>query len=118
MYIKPLKTEKDYKKALNRIDELFNAKPNTQEGDELEILITLVEAYEQKHYTIEAPDPIEAIKHVMESQGLKQVDVVNIFGSRSKTSEILNKKRKLSLKMIRKASEIFNIPAKILKKDY
>lgn len=118
MNIAPIKTEKDYEGALERIEELFDAKPNTQEGDELEVLITLVSAYEEVHFSIEAPDPIEAIKHIMEARGLRNKDMVDFFGSTSKVSEVMSKKRRLSLSMIRNLHSNLHIPAALLVKEY
>jgi len=96
MKIKPIKTEDDYKAALERIDALFDAKPNTLKGDELEVLITLVSAYEDEHYKIDAPDPVEAIKHIMEAQGMRAHDMIKFLGSSSKVSEVMNRKRGLT----------------------
>lgn len=110
MTIKPIKTEKDYEKALDRIEKIHNAKPNTKESDELEVLLILVENYEEKHYFIDAPTPIEAIKFRMEQEDLKQKDLVNALGDKSIVSKILNGKRELSVDMIRKLHSMFNIP--------
>lgn len=118
MDIKPIKTEKDYESVLQRIEKLYEVKPNTLEGDELEVLITLVWAYENEHYSIEAPDPIEALKHVMEAKGLEVKDMIPLLGSRSKVSEVMNKKRSLSLSMIRKLNHVLHIPADLLVKEY
>ncbi len=101
MNIKPIKTEQDYNNTLNRINILMDSTPNSKEFDELDILTTLVEAYEDIHYKIAVPDPIEAIKFRMEQESLKQKDLIAIIGSSSRVSEILNKKRKLTLEMIR-----------------
>jgi HTH-type transcriptional regulator / antitoxin HigA len=92
MTIKPIKTERDYQKALKEIEKLWDAKPNTAKGDRLEVLVTLVEAHEQKHYRIAPPDPIEAIKFRMEQLELKPSDLADILGGRNRVSEILNKK--------------------------
>jgi HTH-type transcriptional regulator/antitoxin HigA len=118
MNIKPIKSEKDYIATLNQIESLMDAKPNTPQMDELEVLTTLVEAYEAQHYVIDAPDPIEAIKFRMEQEGLKQKDLVNIVGSKSRVSEILNKKRKLTIEMIRKLHKQLHIPVESLFLDY
>jgi HTH-type transcriptional regulator/antitoxin HigA len=91
MTIKPIKTERDYQNALKQIEKLWDAKPNTAKGDRLEVLVTLVEAYEQKHYKIEPPDAIEAIKFRMEQLGLKQSDLAKYLGGRSRASEVLNR---------------------------
>ena len=118
MNIKPIKNEEDYSQTLSYIENLMNAKPNTPQMDELEVLTTLVEAYEEQHYKIEAPDPIEAIKFRMEQEGLKQKDLVAIVGSKSRVSEILNKKRKLTIEMIRNLHTQLNIPIESLFLDY
>ena len=114
MNIKPIKTEKDYEAALKRVEILWdNAKPNTVEGDELDILATLIEQYESKKYHIDLPDPIEAIKFRMEQMGLTQKDLAKMIGA-NRVSEILNRKRKLSLNMIRILYSNLNIPAESL----
>lgn len=118
MNIKPIKNEKNYQDTLNLIDKLMDAKPNTSKMDELEVLTTLVEAYEEKHYKIDAPDPIEAIKFRMEQEGLKQKDLVAIVGSKSRVSEVLNKKRKLTIEMIRSLHKELHIPVESLFLDY
>jgi HTH-type transcriptional regulator/antitoxin HigA len=118
MNIKPIKTEQDYNHTLSLIENLMNAKPNTSQMDELEVLTTLVEAYEGQHYEIDAPDPIEAIKFRMDQEGLKQKDLVSIVGSKSRVSEILNKKRKLTIEMIRNLHEQLHIPIESLFLDY
>lgn len=114
MKIKPIKTKRDYDSALKRIDMLFNSKPGTSEGDELEILVTLVEVYEQKHYNIAPPDPIEAIKFRMEQLGLNQSDIAETVGGKNRASEILNGKRELTVKMMRDLHRKYNIPAESL----
>ena len=118
MNIKPIKNEQDYEEILDRIDHLMSAQPDTREMDELEVLTTLVEAYEAKHYAIEAPDPIEAIKFRMEQEGLKQKDLVGIVGSKSRVSEVLNRKRKLTIDMIRNLHKTLHIPVESLFLDY
>jgi HTH-type transcriptional regulator / antitoxin HigA len=114
MDIKPIKSRKDYQKALKAIDALFDAKPGTREGDHLDVLATLIEAYEAKHFPIDAPDPIEAIRFVMEQQGLERKDLEPYIGSRARVAEILNHKRALTLPMIRKLNQFLHIPAEIL----
>jgi HTH-type transcriptional regulator / antitoxin HigA len=114
MTIKPIKTKKDYKAALEKIEELFEAKPNTPDGDLLEVLVTLVEAYEQKHFNIAPPDPVEAIKFRIEQLGLKQSDLSDAMGGKNRVSEILNRKRELTADMMRKLHKQFNIPAESL----
>ena len=118
MDIKPIKTEQDYNMTLSKIEGLMVAKPNTPQMDKLEVLTTLVEVYEEQHYTINAPDPIEAIKFRMEQEGLKQKDLVSIVGSKSRVSEILNKKRKLTIEMIRNLHKQLHIPIESLFLDY
>jgi HTH-type transcriptional regulator/antitoxin HigA len=114
MTYKVIKTEGDHQRALARIDELMDAEPNTPEGDELELLVTLVELYEEKKYPIDIPDPIEAIKFRMEQLSLNQQALVSFIGSKSKVSEVLNKKRPLSLSMMRALHRGLAIPAEIL----
>ena len=118
MNIKPIKTEQDYENTLLRIDILMDSKPNSKDFDELDILTTLVEVYEEIHYKIEIPDPIEAIKFRMEQDSLKQKDLIPIIGSSSRVSEILNKKRKLTLDMIRNLNKNLKIPFDSLFIDY
>ena len=114
MKIKPVKTAKDYKEALHEIERLWDAKPNTPKGDKLEVLATLVEAYEQKKVKILPPDPIEAIKFRMAQMGLKHSDVAPYFGGKNRVSEVLRHKRKLTVHMMRNLSEKLNIPAESL----
>ena len=118
MQLKILKTEKDYDKALNRIDELMELNPNlgTPESDELEILALLVEKYEELNWNIETPDPIEAIKYRMEEMNLKQKDLIPYIGNKSKVSELLNRKISLSLTMVRNLSQALHIPVETLVK--
>ena len=114
MTIKPIKTERDYRKALKEIENLWDAKPNTSMGDRLDVLVTLVEAYEQKHYKVDPPDPIEAIKFRMEQLDLKPSDLAKILGGRSRVSEVLNRKRKLTVEMMRSLRKHLAIPAESL----
>jgi HTH-type transcriptional regulator/antitoxin HigA len=118
MNIKPIKTEKDYAEALQEVESLMNVQTDTPEGDRLDILVTLIESYEEKHYQILPPDPVEAILHQMESQGLSRKDLEPLLGSRARVSEILNKKRALSLSMIRNLQKDLGISAEILIKSY
>ncbi len=118
MHIRPIKNEEDYLQALAYIESLMDAKPNTPQMDALEVLTTLVEAYEEQHHKIEAPDPIEAIKFRMEQEGLKQKDLVVMIGSKSRVSEILNRKRKLTIEMIRNLHKQLHIPVESLFADY
>ena len=119
MQLKILKTEKDYDKALNKIDELMelNPKIGTPESDELEILALLVEKYEELNWNIETPDPIEAIKYRMEEMNLKQKDLIPYIGNKSKVSELLNRKISLSLTMVRNLSQALHIPVETLVKS-
>lgn len=112
--INPIKTEADYEAALARIEALWGAEEDTPEGDELEVLFTLVEAYEAKHYPIEPPDPVEAIKFEMENRGLKRKDLEPYIGSRGRVSEVLNRKRSLSIEMIRSLHKGLGIPLESL----
>ena len=118
MEIKPIKTEKDYDKALERLELIFDATPNSKEGDEAEILSLLIDNYENKHYTIGPPDPIEAIKIRMEEMNLKQKDLVGVIGGKSRVSEILNKKKRLTVEMIRELEQILHISASVLVNNY
>jgi len=118
MEIKPIRTDKDYKKALERLELIFDAKKNSKVGDELEVLGILIEQYENEHFPIDLPDPIEAIKFRMEQMGYNQTDLANIVGLKSRASEILNKKRKLSLEMIRQLHERLHIPTDVLIQTY
>jgi len=114
MEIRPIKTEQDYYLALNKIEKLWGSKKDTTEGDELDLLVTLVESYEMKHFPIAVPDPVDAIKFRMEQMGMTSSDMVEYFGSQSRVSEILNRKRNLSLNMIKTLYNKLNIPANIL----
>jgi len=118
MNIKRIKSEADYNKVLTVIDGLMGAAPDTPESDELEVLVTLVEAYEAERWTIEAPDPISVIEHVMESRGLRQKDFAALIGSQPRASEVLNRRRPLSLAMIRALSIEWNLPADVLVREY
>ncbi|MXV38815.1 helix-turn-helix domain-containing protein [Flavobacteriaceae bacterium Ap0902] len=118
MNISPIRNEKDYQNALNRLEEIFEAKKGTEEGDELEVLSILIDRYENENFPIEMPDPIEAIKFRMEQLGMKQKDLAEVIGFKSRVSEILNKKRKLSLNMIRNLNTELHIPTEVLIQDY
>ncbi len=118
MNLKPIKTEEDYRLALKRLEEIFDAAEGTPESDELNILGLMVDDYENKHYPIEAPDPIEAIKIRMEEMHLKQVDLIPEIGGKSRVSEILNRKRRLTVDMIRKLTTRLNLSAGLLIRDY
>jgi HTH-type transcriptional regulator/antitoxin HigA len=114
MDIKPIKTERDYRRALKTIDQLMDAKLNTAEGDRLDVLVTLVEKWEEEHYPIDPPDPVEAIRFAMEQRGLSRRDLEPLIGSRSRVAEVLNHKRSLTLPMIRRLHEGLGIPAEVL----
>jgi HTH-type transcriptional regulator / antitoxin HigA len=118
MDIKPIKTETDHQAALKEIEGLFAAAPDTPEGDRLEVLVTLVEAYEEKHYSIPKPDPIEAILYHMESRGLTRRDLQPYIGSRARVSEVLNRKRPLTMEMVRNLHKGLAIPAEVLIQPY
>lgn len=118
MKITPIKNENDYQKALVRLDMIFDAKKETEEGDELEVLSILIDKYENENFSIGMPDPIEAIKFRMEQIGMKQKDLAEIVGFKSRVSEILNKKRKLTIQMIRKLNTELHIPTEVLIQDY
>ena len=118
MRIKPIKCEADYEAALTAIDGLMGAAPDTPEGDELDVLVTLVEAYEAERWPIEAPDPVSVIEHVMEARGLRQRDLSALIGSQPHASEVLNRQRPLTLAMIRALSGKWNLPADVLVRDY
>ena len=114
MNIKPIKTRSDYKAALKIIEGLMDAKAGTPDGDRLDVLSVLVEAYETKNFPIDAPDPVEAIKFRMEQQGLERRDLEPMIGTRARVSEVLSGKRGLSLNMIRRLNTGLNIPAGVL----
>jgi HTH-type transcriptional regulator/antitoxin HigA len=118
MNIKPIKTKKDYANALKRLEGIFDAKPGTPQGDELEVLGILIHNYENEHFPIDLPDPIEAIKFRMEQLGYNQNDLAKHIGLKSRASEILNRKRKLSLDMIRQLHKGLNIPTNVLIQNY
>ncbi|MGA2516212.1 MAG: helix-turn-helix domain-containing protein [Thermodesulfobacteriota bacterium] len=118
MRIKPIKTEADYNAALKEIERIFDAAPGTREGDRLEVLTTLVEAYEEKHFRIPLPDPIEAILYYAETRGLTRRDLERYVGSRARVSEVLNKKRPLTMEMIRNLHKGLGIPAEVLIQPY
>lgn len=118
MTIKPIKTKKDYHQALERLEAIFDAKKGTTDGDELEVLSILIEKYEQERFPIDLPNPIEAIKFRMEQMGYNQTDLAKVIGLKSRASEVLNKKRKLSLDMIRQLHTKLNIPTNVLIQPY
>jgi HTH-type transcriptional regulator / antitoxin HigA len=112
--ISPIRTESDHDKAITRINELMSAAPGSSEGDELDVLAILVEAYEAKHHRVEAPDPVSAIQFRMEQQGLTRKDLEPLIGSRARVSEVLTGKRNLTLDMIRRVKSGLGIPADLL----
>ena len=114
MEIRPIKTEEDYKATLAEVERLFDAVPDTPEGDWLEVLTTLLEAYEKNHYSIPAPDPVEAIKYWMESRSITRQDLEPLMGSRARVSEIFNHRRGLTLTMIRNLHDKLGIPVESL----
>jgi HTH-type transcriptional regulator / antitoxin HigA len=118
MDINPIKTEADYSKALKRLETIFDAEIGTSESDEADILGLLIDEYEKKHYPIDAPDPIEAIKIRMEEMQLRQIDLVMEIGGKSRVSEILGRKRKLTVEMIRKLTVRLNLSPGLLINDY
>lgn len=118
MRIKPIKTKKDYQSALARLEQIFDAKAGTADGDELEVLGILIDKYENEHFPIGLPDPIEAIKFRMEQMGYSQNDLAEVVGLKSRASEILSGKRKLTLEMIRNLHEHFRIPTDVLIQSY
>jgi HTH-type transcriptional regulator/antitoxin HigA len=114
MQIKPIKNERDYRRILKEIDRLMDAKANTPAGDRLDVLATLAEAWEEKHHPIDAPDPVEAIRFAMEQQGLSRRDLEPYIGSRARVAEVLNRKRLLTLPMIRRLHSGLGIAAEVL----
>lgn len=118
MTIRPIKSKKDYQAALSRLELIFDARPGTKDGDELEVLGILVDNYEQEHYPIDYPDPIEAIKFRMEQLGYSQNDLAKIIGLKSRASKILNRRRKLTLDMIRQLHQSLGIPTNVLIQAY
>jgi len=114
MEIKPIKNERDYRRVLKEIDALMDAKTNTADGDKLDVLVTLAEAWEEEHHAIEAPDPVRAIEFAMEQRGLTRRDLEPYIGSRARVAEVLNHKRSLTLPMIRRLHTGLGIPAEVL----
>jgi HTH-type transcriptional regulator/antitoxin HigA len=118
MEIRPIRTKRDYEAALKEIEKLMGAAAGTQDGDRLDVLATLVEAYEAKHFPIEPVDPIELIAFVLEQRGLSRRDLEPAIGTRARVSEVLNRKRPLTLPMIRALSALLRIPADLLIRPY
>ncbi len=118
MQLRPIRSEADYEAALEEIERLMDAEPDTSEGDQLDILTTLVEAYEAAYHAIEAPDPIAALEYFMEQRGLTRADLVPLLGSRSRVSEILNRKRRLTIEMAWRLHHELGMPAEAVIKPY
>jgi HTH-type transcriptional regulator/antitoxin HigA len=118
MDVTPMKTKADFQAALAEIERLWNAEPDTPDGDRLDIIMTLVEAYERRHHPMPPADPIAAIEFMMEQRGMTRADLEPIIGSSGRVSEVLNRHRALSVSMIRRLSEALQIPAKILIQPY
>jgi HTH-type transcriptional regulator/antitoxin HigA len=112
--IKPIKTKHDYQQALQEIESIFAAEPNTEAGDRLEVLSILVENYEEKHFPVDFPEPVDALNYWLESRGLERKDLEEYIGSRARVSEVLGKKRRLSLEMIQRLHGGLRIPADVL----
>ncbi len=115
---KPIKTDADYRDALTEVERLYGAAPDTPAGDRLEVLVTLIQAYETKHYQIPLPDPIAAIEYHLESRGLTRRDLEPYIGSRGRVSEVLRRRRPLTVEMIRRLHTGLGIPAEILIQPY
>lgn len=118
MQIKILKTEEEYFQALDRLEEIFQAKPGTPEGDEAELLSLVIRKYDEANFPLPETDPIEAIEFMMEQQDIKPKDLVGIIGDKTLVSKVLNRKRKLTIDMIRRLNEKLNLPFDVLLKDY
>jgi len=118
MEIRPIRTKADYRAALKEVDRLWEAEPGTPEGDRVDVLVTLIEAYEAKHHPIPAPDPIAAIEFMMEQKGLTRRDLEPAIGSRGRVSEVLTRKRPLTLPMVRALSALLAIPTDVLVQPY
>ncbi|MGA8382721.1 MAG: helix-turn-helix domain-containing protein [Stellaceae bacterium] len=118
MDIRPIRSEADYRAALNEVERLWQSEPGTPEGDRVEVLSTLIEAYEARHHPIAAPDPIAAILFMMEQKGLTRHDLEPAIGSRGRVSEILNRKRPLTLPMVRALGALLDIPTEVLAQPY
>ncbi len=114
MKMAPIKNEKEYQAALKELEKVFDSEPGTPEGDIGEVLVLLIEDYEKKHFPIDSPDPIEAIKYIMEEKGLTNKDIIPYFGSKSLVSAVLNRRRNLSLKMIKSLHDGLGLPYEIL----
>lgn len=118
MDIRPIRTKADYRTALKEVERLWETEPGTPDGDRVDVLVTLIEAYEAKHYPILAPDPIAAIEFMMEQKGLARRDLESAIGSRGRVSEVMTRKRPLTLPMVRQLSVLLQIPADVLIQPY
>lgn len=118
MDIRPIKTKADYRTALKEVERFWEAEPGTADGDRVDVLVTLIEAFEAKHFPIPAPDPIAAIEFMMEQKGLTRRDLEPAIGSRGRVSEVLTRKRPLTLPMVRELSALLQIPAAVLVQPY
>jgi HTH-type transcriptional regulator/antitoxin HigA len=118
LQLRPIRNEEEHETVLAEIYSLWNAEPDTAEADRLDVLMLLVEDYEKRHYPIEPPDPIDLILFVMDANGLRQKDMLPYFGTRARASEILNRRRPLTLEMIRKLADGLKLPADLLVKPY
>jgi HTH-type transcriptional regulator / antitoxin HigA len=118
MEIKPIRTKRDYAAALKEIERLFDAKPGTADSDRLEVLTALINAYEEKHHAVPFPNPIDAIQYYMESRGLTRRDLEKYLGSRARVSEVLNRKRAITMEMVRNLHRGLGIPAEVLIQPY
>lgn len=114
MEIKPIKTKRDHQRAVKEIERLWGSPPGSEDGDKLEVLVTLVSAYDDEHYPIDPPDPVDAIQFRMEQMSLKRADLEPLLGSRARVAEILNRRRPLSISMIRNLHQHLGIPAEVL----
>jgi HTH-type transcriptional regulator / antitoxin HigA len=118
MNIKPIRTKADHRAALKEVERLWDANPGTADGDRVDVLVTLIQSYEAKHFPIEAPDPIAAVTFMMEQKGLTRRDLEPAIGTRARVSEVLNRKRALTLPMIRALNRRLAIPLDVLARDY
>jgi HTH-type transcriptional regulator / antitoxin HigA len=118
MDIRPIRTKADYRASLKEVERLWEAEPGTSEGDRVDVLVTLIEAYKAKHYPIPAPDPIAAIEFMMEQKGLARRDLEPAIGTRGRVSEVMTRKRPLTLPMVRELSALLHIPAEVLIRPY
>lgn len=118
MKIRPIRTKADHRWALKEVERLWDAEPGTPEGDHVDVLVTLIEAYEAKHFPIPAPDPIAAIEFMLEQKGLTRRDLEPAIGSRGRVSEVMTRKRPLTLPMVRALSKLLQIPTEILARAY